>query len=83
MLFRLGIAAAGLATACASAQESPLDLFEKNNLVRQVERIRELGLKPAKPLPAALTELAFEADARIDAGERQSLRRDGSFGDPA
>jgi DNA recombination protein RmuC len=51
----------------------------KGNLVRQVERIRELGLKPAKPLPAPLTELAFETDAV----KRQSPRREGSFGDPA
>jgi DNA recombination protein RmuC len=55
----------------------------KNNLVRQVERIRELGLKPAKPLPAQLTEMALEADAAIDAGERQPARREGSFGEPA
>jgi hypothetical protein len=51
--------------------------------VRQVERIRELGLKPAKPLPAQLTELALESEARIDAGERQAGRREGSFGEPA
>jgi DNA recombination protein RmuC len=51
----------------------------KGNLVRQVERIRELGLKPAKPLPAPLTELALETDAVA----RQSVRREGSFGDPA
>jgi DNA anti-recombination protein RmuC len=25
----------------------------KGNLIRQVERIRELGLKPSKPLPAS------------------------------
>ena len=55
----------------------------KGNLVRQVERIRELGLKPSKPLPAQLTEGALESDAAIDAGRRQSLRRDGSFGEPA
>ncbi len=55
----------------------------KGNLVRQVERIRELGLKPSKPLPTQLTEGALEADAAIDAGRRQSLRRDGSFGEPA
>ena len=51
----------------------------KNNLVRQVERIRELGLKPAKPLPAQLTEHALETDAV----KRQSARRDGTFGEPA
>jgi len=55
----------------------------KGNLVRQVERIRELGLKPAKALPAQLTDAALEAEARIDAGERQSARREGSFGEPA
>jgi DNA recombination protein RmuC len=51
----------------------------KGNLVRQVERIRELGLKPAKPLPPQLTEMALEAEARIDAGERQPGRSDGRF----
>ena len=51
----------------------------KGNLVRQVERIRELGLKPAKPLPAQLTELSAETDAV----QRQSYRREGSLGDPA
>lgn len=35
----------------------------KGNLIRQVERIRELGLKPAKPLPVHLTEQALEAEA--------------------
>jgi DNA recombination protein RmuC len=55
----------------------------KGNLIRQVERIRELGLKPAKPLPAPLIEMSLEAEARIDAGERQPARREGSFGEPA
>jgi DNA recombination protein RmuC len=55
----------------------------KGNLIRQVERIRELGLKPAKPLPAQLTEMALDAEVRLDAGERQSGRREGSFGEPA
>jgi DNA recombination protein RmuC len=55
----------------------------KGNLIRQVERIRELGLKPAKPLPAQLTERALEAEVRIDAGERQSGRREGRSGEPA
>jgi DNA recombination protein RmuC len=32
----------------------------KGNLVRQVERIRELGLKPARTLPGHLTEIAAE-----------------------
>jgi DNA recombination protein RmuC len=35
----------------------------KGNLIRQVERIRELGLKPAKPLPAHLTEIALENES--------------------
>lgn len=35
----------------------------KGNLIRQVERIRELGLKPAKPLPPHLTEVALESEA--------------------
>jgi DNA recombination protein RmuC len=35
----------------------------KGNLIRQVERIRELGLKPAKPLPPHLTEVALEDEA--------------------
>jgi DNA recombination protein RmuC len=34
----------------------------KGNLIRQVERIRELGLKPSKPLPGHLTELAVESE---------------------
>jgi DNA recombination protein RmuC len=34
----------------------------KGNLVRQVERIRELGLKPAKTLPPYLAELALESE---------------------
>src|SRR6185436_12084073 len=55
----------------------------RGNLIRQVERIRELGLKPAKPLPAQLTEMSLEAEARIDAGERQAGRREGRFGEPA
>jgi DNA recombination protein RmuC len=39
----------------------------KGNLIRQVERIRELGLKPAKPLPVHLTEIALEneSDAQL------------------
>ena len=37
----------------------------KGNLIRQVERIRELGLKPAKPLPGHLTELAVESEPVI------------------
>jgi DNA recombination protein RmuC len=43
----------------------------KGNLIRQVERIRELGLKPAKPLPGHLTEVALEGEA--DAGVRRAL----------
>jgi DNA recombination protein RmuC len=35
----------------------------RGNLIRQVERIRELGLKPAKPLPAHLTDAASEAES--------------------
>ena len=35
----------------------------KGNLVRQVERIRELGLKPAKLLPDHLTEVSVEDEA--------------------
>ena len=35
----------------------------KGNLVRQVERIRELGLKPARALPAHLTEIAAENES--------------------
>jgi len=34
----------------------------KGNLVRQVERIRELGLKPAKTLPGYLAESALESE---------------------
>ena len=43
----------------------------KGNLIRQVERIRELGLKPAKPLPGHLTELALEGES--DAAVRRAL----------
>ena len=35
----------------------------KGNLIRQVERIRELGLKPSKPLPGHLAEAALEDEA--------------------
>ncbi len=35
----------------------------KGNLIRQVERIRELGLKPSKPLPGHLTELSAESES--------------------
>ena len=37
----------------------------KGNLIRQVERIRELGLKPSKPLPSHLTELAAGGESEI------------------
>ena len=40
----------------------------KGNLVRQVERIRELGLKPSKTLPPHLT------DAAIAGGEASAIR---------
>jgi len=39
----------------------------KGNLIRQVERIRELGVKPTKTLPAQLTESALDSDANPDA----------------
>lgn len=42
----------------------------KGNLIRQVERIRELGLKPGKPLPLHLTEQALETEADADAEVR-------------
>lgn len=35
----------------------------KGNLIRQVERIRQLGVKPAKLLPAPLVELAEDGEA--------------------
>lgn len=44
----------------------------KGNLIRQVERIRELGLKPAKVLPARLTEDAAEAEVRALPSSRAS-----------
>jgi len=34
----------------------------KGNLIRQVERIRELGVKPTKTLPSHLTEVALDSD---------------------
>ena len=43
----------------------------KGNLIRQVERIRELGLKPAKPLPGHLTDVALENES--DAAVRRVL----------
>jgi DNA recombination protein RmuC len=43
----------------------------KGNLIRQVERIRELGLKPGKPLPEHLTEVALENES--DAAVRRAL----------
>jgi DNA recombination protein RmuC len=43
----------------------------KGNLIRQVERIRELGLKPGKPLPEHLTEVALENES--DATVRRAL----------
>jgi DNA recombination protein RmuC len=51
-----------------AAQASYGDAYDKlargrGNLVRQVERIRELGLKPAKLLPPHLTEVALEDEA--------------------
>ena len=53
-----------------AAQSSYDDAYGKlasgrGNLVRQVERIRELGLKPSKPLPGHLTELAVESEPVI------------------
>ncbi len=38
----------------------------KGNLIRQVERIRELGLKPSKPLPGHLTEGALEGESAAE-----------------
>jgi len=38
----------------------------KGNLIRQVERIRELGLKPAKPLPPHLAEIALEGESQAE-----------------
>jgi DNA recombination protein RmuC len=38
----------------------------KGNLIRQVERIRELGVKPTKTLPTQLTESALDSDANPD-----------------
>lgn len=59
-----------------AAQSSYDDAYGKlasgrGNLIRQVERIRELGLKPAKPLPGHLTELAGEGES--DVAVRQAL----------
>ena len=52
-----------------AAQLSYGDAYDKltrgrGNLIRQVERIRELGLKPAKSLPPQLVEGAGEAEVR-------------------
>jgi DNA recombination protein RmuC len=56
-----------------AAQKSYDDAFGKlstgkGNLIRQVERIRELGLKPGKTLPPHLT------DAAVGEGEAQVIR---------
>lgn len=67
-----------------AAQSSYDDAYGKlasgrGNLIRQVERIRELGLKPSKPLPGHLTELAAQGDsddavgAESDAAVRRAL----------
>ena len=52
-----------------AAQVSYGDAYDKltrgrGNLIRQVERIRELGLKPGKTLPPQLVEAASEAEVR-------------------
>jgi DNA recombination protein RmuC len=62
-----------------AAQTSYDDAYGKlaagrGNLIRQVERIRELGLKPVKPLPAQLTELALEADAEPLRADAEPMR---------
>jgi DNA recombination protein RmuC len=54
-----------------AAQTSYDDAYGKlasgrGNLIRQVERIRELGLKPAKPLPTHLTEVALEGESEAE-----------------
>jgi DNA recombination protein RmuC len=41
----------------------------KGNLVRSVERIRQLGVKPSKLLPAPLVEAAAEPDSMEEADE--------------
>ena len=41
----------------------------KGNLVRQVERIRQLGVKPSKMLPPMLVESALEHQVEEEAGE--------------
>jgi DNA recombination protein RmuC len=68
-----------------AAQSSYDDAYGKlasgrGNLVRQVERIRELGLKPSKPLPGHLTELAVESES--DAAVRRPLPASSSNGAP-
>jgi len=41
----------------------------KGNLVRQVERIRQLGLKPSKLLPPALVESALDGETSEEVGD--------------
>lgn len=53
----------------------------KGNLIRQVERIRELGLKPGKALPPHLAESAVESEIESaaevrEAGGQLTLRSD-------
>jgi len=42
----------------------------KGNLIRQAERIRELGVKPTKALPSQLTEAALESDGTAESSTR-------------
>jgi DNA recombination protein RmuC len=58
-----------------AAQKSHEDAYGKlrsgrGNLIRQTERIRELGLKPAKLLPAHLTDAALEEEGESEAEVR-------------
>ena len=45
----------------------------KGNLVRQIERIRQLGVKPSKLLPSPLVEAAAEPD-RVEEAEEAAKR---------
>jgi DNA recombination protein RmuC len=45
----------------------------KGNLVRQVERIRQLGLKPSKLLPQALVDSALEGEINDEDDETPKL----------
>jgi DNA recombination protein RmuC len=49
----------------------------RGNLIRQTERIRELGLKPSKTLPPHLSEAALEEDSEAEIRPLPGIGRSG------